>query len=58
MHGVETHARIIAALPDVEQDENVRIIQAAKAGGRAWGLAARDSDCDVRFIYVRRNDEC
>ncbi len=40
-------------LREIERTENVRILHAVESGSRAWGFASRDSDYDVRFIYVR-----
>lgn len=40
----------------IEQEEQVRIIYACESGSRAWGFASRDSDYDVRFIYIRPED--
>lgn len=37
----------------IEQKYNVRILYSCEGGSRAWGFASRDSDWDVRFIYVR-----
>lgn len=45
-----------ARLDAIEQSENVRIVYACESGSRAWGFASRDSDYDVRFIYVRPRD--
>ena len=48
----ETKDEIVADLDDIERDEGVRILLAVESGSRAWGFASRDSDFDVRFIYV------
>lgn len=37
----------------MQQQENVRILHAVESGSRAWGFASRDSDYDVRFVYIR-----
>lgn len=39
-------------LDAVEQRHGVRIVLAVESGSRAWGFASKDSDYDVRFIYV------
>jgi uncharacterized protein len=44
---------ITEQLHSIEQTENVRILYACESGSRAWGFASRDSDYDVRFIYIR-----
>ena len=45
--------KIIAALKKIERDHGVRILYACESGSKAWGFASKDSDYDVRFIYVR-----
>src|SRR5258708_38323981 len=45
--------RIIAELKTLEEREDVRVLYAVESGSRAWGFPSRDSDYDVRFIYVR-----
>lgn len=49
--------RILEELRRIEEIENVKIIMAIESGSRAWGFASPDSDYDVRFIYVRREEE-
>ncbi len=44
---------IIEKLREIEQTEHVRILHAVESGSRAWGFPSKDSDYDVRFIYVR-----
>jgi len=43
-------------LAGIERDHNVGVLYACESGGRAWGFESRDSDDDVRFIYVRPRD--
>ena len=40
-------------LKEIEEKENVKIMFAVESGSRAWGFASNDSDCDVRFVYIR-----
>lgn len=43
-------------LREIERTNNVKILYACESGSRAWGFASPDSDYDVRFIYVHKND--
>lgn len=43
---------ILENLAAIEQTHTVRILYAVESGSRAWGFASRDSDYDVRFIYL------
>ena len=56
MHGNEVFQRVRNALAQVEAERNVRVLFACESGSRAWGFASRDSDYDVRFLYVHRRD--
>lgn len=49
-------ASIHQAIADIEAEHKVRVLFATESGSRAWGFASPDSDYDVRFIYVHRND--
>ncbi len=48
--------RIEKELRELERRENAVVLYAAESGSRAWGFASRDSDWDVRFVYVRPID--
>ena len=38
----------------IEEENDVKILLAVESGSRAWGFESKDSDWDVRFIYVHR----
>ena len=52
----EVSRRVRDALARVEAERQVRVLYACESGSRAWGFASRDSDYDVRFLYVHRRD--
>lgn len=41
-------------LEDIEKEHDVKILLAVESGSRAWGFESKDSDWDVRFIYVHK----
>ncbi len=45
--------RITAALDALAQSDGIRILLAVESGSRAWGFPSRDSDWDVRLLFVR-----
>jgi len=47
---------IIKELNNLEQELNIRILYAVESGSRAWGFASKNSDWDVRFIYIHKKD--
>ena len=47
---------IKSELSKLEADRNIKILYAVESGSRAWGFASKDSDWDVRFMYVHDYD--
>lgn len=47
---------ILQRLKDIESRYDVKILLAVESGSRAWGFASKDSDYDVRFVYVHRKE--
>lgn len=45
---------IQATLSSLEASEGIKVLYAVESGSRAWGFPSRDSDYDVRFIYIHR----
>lgn len=44
--------RISSELSIIEKEKNVNVLYACESGSRAWGFPSKDSDYDVRFIYI------
>lgn len=40
----------------IQEAETVRIFYACESGSRAWGFPSKNSDYDVRFLYIRERD--
>jgi uncharacterized protein len=56
MNENEVFQRVRSVLSQVEAERKVRVLFACESGSRAWGFASRDSDYDVRFLYVHERD--
>ncbi|WHY87062.1 nucleotidyltransferase domain-containing protein [Neobacillus novalis] len=48
---------ILTSLKKIEEDFHVKILFACESGSRAWQFPSKDSDYDVRFIYVHKKEE-
>lgn len=49
-------AHIQQVIKQLETDYNVKVLYACESGSRAWGFPSKDSDYDVRFIYIHNQD--
>lgn len=46
-------ARIHKEIWKIESENNVKVLFAVESGSRSWGMASKNSDYDVRFVYKR-----
>lgn len=44
--------KIELELERIEKENGVKILFAVESGSRAWGFPSKDSDYDVRFVYI------
>lgn len=48
--------KILEELKKIEDTYDVKILFACESGSRAWEFPSKDSDYDVRFIYIHKKD--
>src|SRR5437870_651522 len=41
-------------LQRIQNQFDVRVLYAVESGSRAWGFESKDSDWDVRYIYIQK----
>ncbi|PEB55347.1 hypothetical protein CON65_24500 [Bacillus pseudomycoides] len=46
--------KIQVELERIEKENDVKILFAVESGSRAWGFPSKDSDYDVRFVYIHQ----
>jgi len=51
-YGINMKEQIQKQILIIENEYNVKILYACESGSRAWGFASKDSDWDVRFLYL------
>lgn len=45
--------KIKKLLENIEKENGIKILFAIENGSRSWGMASKDSDYDVRFVFCR-----
>ncbi len=43
-------------LQKLEEEMDIKILYAVESGSRAWGFPSKNSDWDVRFIYIHKKE--
>ena len=46
-------SEILRVLEELEKEHNIKVLFAVEAGSRSTGLESKNSDYDVRFVFVR-----
>lgn len=56
MRVIHMRDKIQLELEKIEKENDVNILFAVESGSRAWGFPSKDSDYDVRFVYIHQVD--
>lgn len=51
---IKMRDRIKGLIEDLESEYDIKILFAVESGSRLWRMASKDSDYDVRFVFVQR----
>lgn len=49
--------KIVSYLKEIEKENEIKILFAIESGSRLWSMESRDSDYDVRFVFVQLIEE-
>lgn len=55
--GETMEKEIIKELDKIEKEKGIEILYAVETGSRAWRMESANSDWDVRFVFVRRQND-
>lgn len=53
-NATEMNETVKSELEQLELKFDIKILLAVESGSRAWGFSSKDSDWDVRFIYIHK----
>ena len=57
MTQTEMNRLVPQKLRELEEAEQIHVLFAVESGSRAWDFASPDSDFDIRFIYIRTEND-
>ena len=54
--GMKLRDHILQVIKQLETDYDIKVLYVCESGSRAWGFPSKDSDYDVRFIYIHNKN--
>lgn len=54
---MEINSIIMQEINNFCKKENIKVLLVVEAGSRTWGFESKDSDYDVRFVYIREKED-